>query len=51
MIGITLTSRGSPAKGRRPDIGAFEIATSLNKENRTVVSVQRDGVQDSALLE
>ncbi len=51
VAGVTTDQRGIPRpKGRRPDIGAFEIATSLNKENRTVVSVKRSGAQDSTFL-
>ena len=52
VSGLTTDQRGiTRPQNSPPDIGAFEIASSLNNESPTVVRVQRAGVQDSSLLE
>ena len=47
VSGVTTDQRGITRPTIRPDIGAFEVASSLNNEDPTVVSVKRSGAQDS----
>jgi predicted outer membrane repeat protein len=51
VSGVTTDQRGiSRPAGSPPDIGAFEVAFSLNDENPTVTSVRHAGAQDSTSL-
>jgi hypothetical protein len=50
IAGVTTDQRGISRPPSRPDIGAFEVASSLNNEDPTVVSVKRSGAQDSTFL-
>ena len=51
VSGVTTDQRGiTRPKGKRPDIGEFEVASSLKNQNPPVVSVQHAVVQNSTFL-